>query len=237
MKILLRSEYLEYKKKPKPCIIIEEFDFNRQTELKFLIIGRPSSGKTTIARDIIKHNKLHKKQIVFSSTNKYIKEYNDIVPAPLVFNKYDDRLLSNFNADEKNLIVIDDPKSLDGTFLNGFVSNLGKVCFWDKTKLIVVINYDTRLDGATMLDYVFVSRDINQDMLKAIYYNYIGDETFGFDLFREIYTKATRDKYQFLAVQTVCNCSTGILEHKFFRYKSTPVKNHTLTVSDKYQSL
>jgi hypothetical protein len=173
----------------KPEVEIHEFPLHKMRPIsKSVIIGKPHTGKSTLIRDIVK---AHRYQIpvakVYSGTEENNHFYADMFPELYIHSEYNEDEMEAFVKRQKltmkhnpsnprGLTILDDcsddPKYFHRPLFQKYFKN-GRQ--WEMM-FILALQYamDIRPVIRTNIDYVFIFREPNEKIRKAIFENYAG---------------------------------------------------------------
>ena len=178
-----------------PTINIREFPLHKMPwTSKIVIIGKPSTGKSTLIKDIIAtYADKFPVARIFSGSEETNHFYEDLFPSIFIETEYEDEKLEDFEKRQKlamrdkkynvnpnmnpNALLIlddcsDDPKLLNRPIVQRAYKN-GR--HWSMM-FIMALQYglDIRPNIRSNIDYIFIFRENNQNSLKKIWENYGG---------------------------------------------------------------
>ena len=205
----------------RPTIKIFDVD-NMKTHSLSFIVGNSYSGKSLLCKDIINHKyKDLSKGKVVSLSEAYNLFYTKFLPNNFVSDKYDADDISNIldeqiSNDLSQFIVLDDVINNLPLFSNDELRQL--VVTSGSNNILTLITSQTFVPPPYILsniDYIFITKVFDIDILKKIYHKYCQELYSNFNEFHEIVKIITTD-YQCLVIDKTQNVNKVIL----FYYKA-----------------
>lgn len=238
---------------------IEEINFSKfpidQIDLnsKICVIGRPSTGKSSIVKDIIyRHRDKFAKALLFSGTTESSNDFNGILPDIFVHPGYNGPLLDEFWNKQKQivkkrgkgrpenqaLIILDDIMHDTSWTTSSTIADIFMNGRHYDTLFIVAMQYCMGIKPAlrTCLDYVFVCRETNVSNKKKLLEHYCGVFP-DFKTFSRVLDALTAD-YQCVVVKQRKNLSTQIEDNIFWwkaKLHTQPFKVGSLAMWEYHQ--
>ena len=190
---------------------VKEMYFDFQTisqpkyrRAKFLILGPPKSGRTTVVRTLLYYlSPLIRYAVVFTRTDY---EYKDIIPDILIHERMDKNILKNIKEDDnemetKRIVIIIDDINFNDEDLNilttGFNNNI----------VLIVVN------NKTHLEYNFIILTHIKNTYKFHLSNF---PMINYEEISPVYEKITKEKHSLFIIDYISY--PNMLNTRFYEY-------------------
>lgn len=202
------------------AIQIEKFNIlSIKNDSKIIIIGKRSTGKTTLVNNIISHLTIDKFNI-FNSYANFRNEYQSNKNNYIEHLEYTENIIDDTVLDKNytNMIIIDnclyDQKQLS------IVSQLYNLFTKEKNiGIILTLSYGLFINKNinTSAHYIFIFNEKNPRNIKYLYINYFNNLFTSFEEFTIFFKEVTREKYTALVICN--NIKSKNIEDIVFLYK------------------
>lgn len=206
---------------------IKVFDINNLKKTStIIIIGKRSTGKTTLIKNILSHidDKLTK-YIIFDPYLDHKNEFKYIEEKSKIYDMYDEDILKinmNHKNDENKIIIIDNAlyspehnKTMQNHFMN---------CRFYEIGIILSVSYGAFIHTNVIsnTDFIFIFRESNQSNQNYLYNRYFKSLFISFELFIVFFKMflllCETTPYTCLVISNIAK--TDNLKDKLFIYKA-----------------
>ena len=168
-----------------------------------VVIGKRSTGKTTLVRDLLFHHRDVPSATVVSPTEHFQRQFGDISPPLQVYDEYVPAILEA--VVERQKVALETPEDaraflvLDDCMYDSCWArdeNLRQLVMSTrplKVTSVVTMGYPLRLPSAMQVDYVFLLREGLVGNRQRMYESYGSDVFPTFDVFCQVMDRCTED--------------------------------------------
>lgn len=208
---------------------IKHFDItNVKKTSTTIIIGKRSTGKTTLIKNILLYiNDINNKYIIFdpySDTDSKC-EFKYLQQQSKIYDIYDEEIVKvnmNRKNDENKIIIIDN--ALYSANQNKTMQNAFMNCRFYQIGIILSLSYGNFLNSNIIsnTDFIFIFKELNIVNQKYLYTKYFKPLFITLELFLDFFNQfndlCSKNEYTCLVLSNVAK--TNYLEDRIFLYKA-----------------